>query len=155
MPGDFETLTVYQKARQFRKRIWRLTKLLPPIEKYVLVPQMRRAALSVTNNIAEGNGCYSYRHNISYLRRSRGSICELLDDIGACEDEEYFRKEHLDDLRADAKEVLKLLNGYVRYLIKRLRGSVPRARKAKTSSDQSAISVSATPERNRNEAGSS
>jgi four helix bundle protein len=57
---------------------------------------------------------------LSYLYRSRGSINELLDDIGACEDEGYFKKEHLDDLRKQAVSVAKLINGYIAYLRQRM-----------------------------------
>ena len=96
-----------------------MTKLLPPEEKFVLLGQMRRAALSVTNCIAEGHGSKSFRHNISYLYRSRGSVCELQDDFNACEDEQYFKKKHLDDLRVQAEKVAKLINGYIRHLKKR------------------------------------
>ncbi len=42
MPGEFWDLNVYQQAREFRRRVWKLTRLLPPDEKFVLVPQMRR-----------------------------------------------------------------------------------------------------------------
>ena len=120
MAGGFEDLDVYKEARTLRRRVWKLVRMLPGDEKYVLVSQMRRAALSVTNNIAEGHGSRSYRHNISYLYRSRGSVNELLDDMSACEDEGYFKKEHLDDLRAQAASVAKLINGYIAYLRKRL-----------------------------------
>lgn len=44
---------------------------------------------------------------------------ELIDDISVCEDEEFFKKEHLDDLLKDAQEVLRLINGYIRFLRKR------------------------------------
>jgi four helix bundle protein len=120
MGAGFEDLEVYQEARNLRRRIFKLAKLLPAEERYGLFGQMRRAALSVTNCIAEGHGSRSFRHNISYLYRSRGSVCELQDDLNACEDEEYFRKDHLDDLRADAEKVLKLINGYIRHLRRRL-----------------------------------
>lgn len=120
MPGEFGDLDVYKKASEFRKRIWKLTSGLPAEERFVLVGQMRRAALSVTNNIAEGHGSWGYKHNVSYLRRSRGSMNELLDDINACEDQGYFDKKHLDDLRADAMSVIKLLNGYISYLKRKL-----------------------------------
>ncbi len=116
----FEDLKLYQEARRFRQRIYKLSRLLPNDEKYNLISQMRRASLSVTNNIAEGHGSRSYRHNISYLYRSRGSINELLDDISACEDEGYFKKEHLDDLRKQAVSVAKLINGYIAYLRRRM-----------------------------------
>jgi four helix bundle protein len=118
VPGEFDDLDVYKKAREVRKRVWKLTRLLAADEKWVLVPQMRRAALSLTNNIAEGHGSWSYRHNISYLRRSRGSSNELLDDLNTCEDEGYFQKDHLGDLREDIRSVIRLINGYIAYLQK-------------------------------------
>lgn len=116
MPTGFEGLTAYQEARKLRQRVFKLSRLLPEQEKFALIPQMRRAALSVTNNIAEGHGNRSYKHNISYLYRSRGSLNELLDDFGACEDEGYFKKEHLDDLTSHARQVIRLLNGYISHL---------------------------------------
>lgn len=117
---DFEDLQVYQEARKFRCRVFSLARQLPGEEKFNLISQMRRAAVSVTNCIAEGYGSQSFRHNISYLYRSRGSVCELQDDFNACEDENYFNKEHLDDLRKDSVSVIKLINGYIRYLEKRM-----------------------------------
>lgn len=120
MTGGFESLELYQEARILRRRVGRLVRQLPGHEKYNLASQMRRAALSVTNNIAEGHGSRSYRHNISYLYRSRGSLNELLDDYNACEDEAYFRKEDLDRLRDHTHSVIRLLNGYIRYLRGRL-----------------------------------
>ena len=116
MGQGFEDLEVYQQARLLRRRVYKLTKLLPPDERFGLVPQMRRAAVSVTNCIAEGHGSRSYRHNVSYLYRSRGSVCELLDDFSVCEDEKYFTKIQLDDIRAQAVLVQKLINGYIKYL---------------------------------------
>lgn len=73
----------------------------------------------MTNNIAEGHGSGTYRHNMSYLRRSRGSMYELIDDIAACRDERFFKTEHLDDLASNAMEVIRLINGYLRYLRRR------------------------------------
>ncbi|MGN6367780.1 MAG: four helix bundle protein [Phycisphaerae bacterium] len=64
----FEDLAVYQKARAFRKRVYKLAKLLPPEEKYALAQQMRRAAVSVTNNIAEGYGRFTFKDRISFMR---------------------------------------------------------------------------------------
>jgi four helix bundle protein len=56
MAAGFEDLDVYQKARIFRNRVYALTRLLPDDERFNLISQMRRAALSITNNIAEGHG---------------------------------------------------------------------------------------------------
>ena len=120
MGKGFEDLEVYQVARDFRNRVFNLVKQLPAEEMYVLRPQMKRAALSITNNVAEGHGSRSYRHNISYLYRARGSLTELQDDINACDDQGYFEKEHLDNLREHSVQVAKLINGYIAYLRKRL-----------------------------------
>jgi four helix bundle protein len=56
MKYDLEDLEVYKKAREFRKIIYRLAKEIPAEEKFSLISQMRRAAISLTNNIAEGHG---------------------------------------------------------------------------------------------------
>src|SRR5712671_7946054 len=83
---DFE---LYCVARQFRKKAYRLVRMLPVEEKYALANQMRRAAVSVTNNIAEGHGRWHYQENIQYCRVSRGSVEETLDDLNLCLDEGY------------------------------------------------------------------
>ena len=60
---DFE---LYQCARGFRKRIYQVLRNLPSEEKYALEAQMRRAAISITNNIAEGHGRWHYQENIQF-----------------------------------------------------------------------------------------
>lgn len=56
----FEDLEVYKSAREFRKAMYAVTRRLPDFEKYDLGSQIRRAALSLTNNIAEGHGRFHY-----------------------------------------------------------------------------------------------
>ncbi len=115
-PFGFEDLEVYKAARALRRRVYKLVKLLPLEEKYDLAPQMRRAAVSLTNNIAEGHGRYHWQDNTRFCRLSRGSLCEIADDINVCEDEQYAAPDHLQSLREDAADVLRLLNGYIAYL---------------------------------------
>ena len=90
-------------------------------ERFALGVQMRRAAASVTNNIAEGHGRYNWQDNTRFCRNSRGSLCELVDDINACVDEQYADRAVLEDLRARAATVMRLLNGYIAYLQQRQR----------------------------------
>ena len=116
---SFEDLEVYKAAREFRKKIYQLIKELPPEEKYNLGGQMRRASLSLTNNIAEGHGRYNYQENIQFCRISRGSLMELVDDLSVCIDEKYFSKEYIDELKEEAYRINKMLNGYIAYLKKR------------------------------------
>jgi four helix bundle protein len=75
---SFEDLYVYQRAREFSRKIADVVKKLPKNETNKLKDQMTRARRSITNNIAEGYGRYHYQENIQYNRYSRGSICEIV-----------------------------------------------------------------------------
>lgn len=114
--GTFEDLEIYKSAREYRKKIYSLAKQLPEFEKYNLADQMRRAAVSLTNGIAEGHGRFHYQENIRFLRQSRGSLEELIDDINTCIDEEYAELSRLDNLKKEGYELLKKLNGYIKHL---------------------------------------
>ena len=115
---SFEDLEVYKAAREFRKKIYKLIKGLPPADKYNLSDQMRRASLSLTNNIGEGHGRYHFQENIQFCRVSRGSLMELIDDLNVCIDEGYFPLAHIEELKAEGYTVNKMLNGYIAYLKK-------------------------------------
>ncbi|MFH0858851.1 MAG: four helix bundle protein [Candidatus Omnitrophota bacterium] len=113
---SFEKLDLYNLAREYRGKIYKLVKELPSEEKFNLTNQMRRAALSLTNNIAEGHGRYHFQENIQFLRQSRGSLEELIDDINLCIDEEYAEGDRLSKLKEEAYCLLKSLNSYIKYL---------------------------------------
>jgi four helix bundle protein len=87
---------------------------LPEGEKHNLVRQIGRAAVSLTNNIAEGYGRYHYRENVQFCRQARGSLCELIDDINACRDESYISAEEHQRHRQAASRVLVVLNCYIK-----------------------------------------
>src|ERR1700736_4250075 len=93
--STFEDLVVYQVAREFRKAMYGVARRLPDNEKFGLASQIRRAALSLTNNIAEGHGRYHYLDQVKFTLQSRGSLEELIDDLNACEDEDYLRLEEI------------------------------------------------------------
>jgi four helix bundle protein len=113
---SFEDLEVYQAARDFKKRCYALAALLPDDERYRLKFQMRKAGLSLTNAISEGHGRYSYKDRRHYCHEARGSLQELVDDINDCQDNDYARPEHLQDLKRDAFRVLQLIDGWARWL---------------------------------------
>ncbi len=114
--GTFEDLEIYKAAREFRKKIYTLAKQFPEYEKYNLANQMQRASVSLTNGIAEGDGRFHYQENIQFLRQSRGSLKELIDDINVCIDENYADLNRLNNLKKEGYELLKKLNGYIKYL---------------------------------------
>ena len=100
-----------------------VTRNLPDFEKYELASQIRRASVSLTNNIAEGHGRYHYLEQLKFLFQARGSLQELIDDLNVCEDEQYLLKSEVVDLKNQAKEVQRLISGYARYLRDRKFGS--------------------------------
>ena len=112
----FEDLEVYKAAREFRKAMYVVTRRLPDFEKYDLASQIRRASVSLTNNMAEGHGRYHYPDQIRFFLHSRGSLEELVDDFNVCLDENYISIEEGTKLKAQASAVLALTNGYLRYL---------------------------------------
>ena len=112
----FEDLEVYKAAREFRKAMYAVTRSLPEFEKYELRSQIRRASVSLTNNIAEGHGRFHYPDQIRFFLQSRGSLEELVDDLNICLDESYLPGNEVARLKEQASAVLALLNGYLRYL---------------------------------------
>jgi four helix bundle protein len=116
--------------------MYRVTKRLPEIEKFGLANQMRRAAVSLTNNIAEGHGRYHYLDQIKFTLHSRGSLEELLDDLNVCEDEQYLVSEEIASLKEDGWRVRQLIDGYVRYLRQQNAASKSLVRDASRSDDE-------------------
>src|SRR5205809_7428184 len=112
----FEDLEVYKAARRFRKAMYGVSRRLPDFERFELASQIRRASVSLTNNIAEGHGRWHWLDHIKFVLQSRGSLQELIDDLNICEDQKYFAEPEIQKLKNDGWHVLKLINGYLRYL---------------------------------------
>jgi len=112
----FEDLEVYKVAREFRKAMYAVNRRLPDFEKYELGSQIRRASASLTNNMAEGHGRFHYPDQIRFFLHSRGSLEELVDDLNICLGERYLSSEEVAKLKEQARGVLILINGYLRYL---------------------------------------
>ena len=107
----FEDLEVYQVAREFRKAMYAVSRRLPDFEKFELASQIRRAAVSLTNNIAEGHGRYHYPDQIKFLLQARGSLEELIDDLNVCLDESYIPAVDIEPLKQLGWRALNVVNG--------------------------------------------
>ena len=112
--SDFTQLDTWKIARKLRAEVYRLTRGFPKEEAYALSAQMRRAAVSVTANLAEGYGRFSYQENVQFCRHSRGSAYELRDHLTTALDAGYLTKEKYMELNHLAMDVIRLLNGYIR-----------------------------------------
>jgi len=109
---------VWQLARELREKVYQIALNLPSDEKYNLSIQLKRAAVSVTANIAEGYGRYHYQENIQFCRQSRGSLYEIQDHLITCKDQNYISQSTLEELHELCTNTIRTLNGYIRYLQK-------------------------------------
>lgn len=106
--------------------MYAVARQLPEFEKFALATQIRRAAVSRTNNLAEGHGRHHYLDQLQFALHARGSLQELVDDLNVRLDEQYLTIEQIKELKQSGWRVLNLINGYGRYL---------RSRRAKPSAE--------------------
>jgi four helix bundle protein len=118
----FEDLDCYKLALQVVREAYDLAKRLPDYEKYDLARQLRRAASSVTLNIAEGYGRYHYLDSLRFFYIARGSLSETLSGFITCQAVGYVSEANLDRQRELAHRALQALNGYIRYVRKQQQG---------------------------------
>ena len=122
--GSFEELEVYKECRKLRQEVSRIAKEhFPSFEKYLLTAQVLDSSRSVTANIAEGHGRFHYQENAQFCRISRGSLMETIEHMICAKDEGYVSEDILAGLRIQYLKCLKLLNGYIAYLLRRKGGS--------------------------------
>jgi four helix bundle protein len=110
----FQDLEVWQVGRDVRMRLYIVATRLPDSERYNLSAQIRRAAVSLTANIAEGYGRFHFKENIQFCRIARGSAYELIDHLVTCQDEHYLAIEEVEALHRELLTFVRLLNGYIR-----------------------------------------
>jgi four helix bundle protein len=122
---DFIDLDAWKLARELRKNLYNLMRGFPPDEKHILTAQIRRAALSVTADIAEGFGRFSYRENLQYCRQARGSAYEIRDHLFAALDAGYVDLKEWSRLDELAQRTIRVLNGYIRSTRSRLTSPRP------------------------------
>jgi four helix bundle protein len=111
----FEDLECYQLALSVVREAYQVAQRLPPEEKYNLVDQLRRAAVSVTLNIAEGYGRYHYLDSLRFYYIARGSLNEVLSAFITCDTVRLLTGE-LPRQRELCHSALRSLNGYIRYV---------------------------------------
>ena len=116
MPSSFRDLRVWQDAMKLASNTYRITAGFPRHELYGLSQQMRRVAVSVPSNIAEGKGHHSNRGFASFLFHARGSLLELQTQIEIAKDLNYLPQHDAQSLLDDATAVGKSLSGLINSL---------------------------------------
>ena len=109
MSHSFKELIALQKARRLAVRIYRLTQNFPPEEKYGLSAQLRRAAVSVVSNIAEGQGRRTVGEFQQFLGIARGSLLEIETQIIIAGDLGFVPESEVESVSKEARDVLGLV----------------------------------------------
>lgn len=117
--NSHEDLEIWKKSIDLVKETYEVTKDFPPQEIYVLAAQMKRAALSVACNIAEGAGRRSYSEFLQFLYVSLGSLTELETQFIIARELGFL--ENIDKFRASVKLIRIMLSA----LIKKLGQNIP------------------------------
>ena len=107
--SDYKDLLVWQKAMNLTIEIYSIVKLLPKEETYALSDQMRRAAVSIPSNIAEGQGRDSSKEFVRFLSMARGSLRELSTQLEICERLHYIEQSNTSTSNALITEVDKMI----------------------------------------------
>lgn len=111
----YQDLEVWKQAKSLVQHIYKLTRSFPKEEQFGLVNQLRRAAVSIPSNIAEGCGRNHFKDSIQLFFISRGSLYEVETQILIAADLKYISKEEMDQTIADVKSCKRLLNGFINY----------------------------------------
>ena len=116
MVRSFKELIVWQKAMDLVEETYKIVKLLPKEETYALSDQMRRAAVSIPSNIAEGQARNSTKDFINFLSIARGSSTELHTQILLCIRLHYVTEKQTEKSLLLVDEIGKMLNTMIQKL---------------------------------------
>ena len=123
MAGHFKQLKVWHKGVDLADYVYVATETFPRHELYGISSQMRRAAVSVPSNIAEGQAHRSHKGFIRFLRLARGSIAELQTQTVIAGRRGYLSRESVRELWRNADEINRMINGLISATQKQIKGA--------------------------------
>lgn len=110
----FTDLYAWQEGHKLVMEIYKITKEFPKEEKFCLIDQMRRAAVSITSNIAEGFSRLSYLEKIHFYSIGQGSLTEIQNQLFISMDLNYLSVQIFDNILKQTETVHKLINGLIK-----------------------------------------
>lgn len=116
----YEDLEVWQKSMDFVVECYKTTGRFPPDERYALTNQLRRAAISIPSNIAEGHGRSHTREYLNHLSIAYGSLMEAESQLRISQRLGYVTKAEASTLLEASAKIGRMLNGLRAALIRRL-----------------------------------
>ena len=111
----YTELDVWKQARALASMIYEITTYYPKAEQFGIISQMRRSAVSVPSNIAEGCGRKHTKETIQFLNISRGSLYELETQLYISKDLLFINEEQLKACLQKIESLGKLINGFIRF----------------------------------------
>jgi len=114
MSGTYRDLKAWQQAMSMVQEVYRLTQAFPRDETYGLTIQLRKAAVSIASNIAEGKGRSSDKELLHFLSNAKGSLFEMETQIMIADGLGYLSRSQSDQLLSQSAEVGRLLNGLMK-----------------------------------------
>lgn len=120
----FLDLDAWKESRALYQAVYKAAEQLPATETYGISSQIRRAAISISSNIAEGQGRESRKDYIHFLFIARGSAYEVEAQIIACADLNLIDRNTLKKLYAQTLKVIRLLNALIKALQKSEKNSL-------------------------------
>lgn len=115
----YRDLLVWQKGMELTKQIYHLTQLFPDEEKFGLISQMRRAAVSIPSNIAEGQARHATKEFIQFISHAEGSVAELDTQITLAFELGYCARQQAEQCLGVISDLRKMLNALRRALQRR------------------------------------
>ncbi len=113
---DYKELDAWKKCRILVSTIYTLSKNFPKEEMFGLTNQIRRAAVSVLSNIAEGNGRNSDKELLQFYHYSRGSLFEIESQLYVALDQLYISELQFGNAIQQVSDCIKLIQGMINYL---------------------------------------
>jgi len=113
---NFEKLDVWRRAIDLAAFVYDITKAFPPDEKFGITSQMRRAAVSVSSNIAEGSSRSSRQDFARFVELAVGSLYELVSQGFIARKQAFLEDDAFQKLYADADELIRMLSGLRNHL---------------------------------------
>ncbi|MDR6196774.1 four helix bundle protein [Siphonobacter sp. SORGH_AS_0500] len=113
--STYAELKVWKECRMLTAEVYRVTRGFPKEELFGLTSQMRRCAVSIPSNIAEGCGRNHFRDSLQFFFISRGSLYELETQMYIASDQNYILESEVNTLFSQLSTCKKLLNGFIKY----------------------------------------
>jgi four helix bundle protein len=117
---NFEKLEVWQKAIDFADLIYSETRAFPSDERFGLTNQLRRAAVSISSNIAEGSSRSSKSDFARFVEIATGSVFEVVSQAFIAQRESFLSEDQFQEIYADAEELSRMLSGLRKSLLSTL-----------------------------------